>query len=126
MNETNLAKIAIRATADEALNVAIDRINKGFSGGRVTKTDVASWFITNSASSLDDVEIEKIRKANFNKVIFLEGLVRQLKADDRENLDPEETATILAMLDQKNVPKAVKKPKTSHDASPNQVKLEIT
>jgi hypothetical protein len=102
MSETNLAKIAITASSDNDLSGALDRVNRDFEGGRVTKTDMASWLILRAISTLDEAAIEEIRKAHFNQVVYLESLVRKLKSAGRDNLGPEELATLQSMLGQQS------------------------
>jgi hypothetical protein len=105
MSEIILAKIAISKPADEALNQSIDKINEGFDGGRVTKTDLASWFILQFGNALDSTRIEEIRRAHFNQVVYLESLVKKLKSSGRENLGPEELSALQAMLGQETMKK---------------------
>ena len=86
MSENNLAKIAISSSADEALVKSLERVNQNFEGGRVTKTDLASWLIQRASDSLTDAVIEEIHQAHFNQVVYLEALVKKLKASGGENL----------------------------------------
>ena len=111
MSETNLAKIAVTTSADNELTQALDRVNHDFEGGRVTKTDLASWLIQRAASTLDAPAIEEVQRAHFNQVVYLESLVRKLKSAGRDNLGSDELANLQAMLGQqttKKRPKVVK------------------
>ena len=106
MSETaSLSKIAITSSAEEALSTALDRTNKDFEGGRVTKTDLASWLITRSAAALDAPSIDEIQRAHFNQVMYLEALIKKLKSSGRENLGADEMATLQAMLGQQTTKK---------------------
>lgn len=73
MSETNLAKIAITASSDNDLSGALDRVNRDFEGGRVTKTDMASWLILRAISTLDEAAIEEIRKAQLENKCEIHG-----------------------------------------------------
>lgn len=115
MSETNLAKIAITAASDSELTRALDRVNQAFEGGRITKTDFASWLILQAISTLDDAGIEEVRKAHFNQVVYLESLVRKLKSAGRDNLGPEELAALHSMLGQQSTKKRSKAQKTKDD-----------
>ena len=108
MSETTLAKIAITPSSDNDLCRALDRINQDFEGGRVTKTDLASWLIQKAAGTLDEPAIEEIRRAHFNQVVYLETLVKKLKASGRDNLGTEEKATLQAMLGQQTTKKRLR------------------
>ena len=100
MNENNLAKIAVSSVADEALSKSLERINQSFDGGRVTKTELTSWYLLRSANTLDDAMIDEIHKAHFDQVVYLENLVKKMKASGRDSLGPEELSTLQAMLGQ--------------------------
>lgn len=118
MSETNLAKIAIAANADEALSRALEQVNKDFDGGRITKTDFASWLLLRAANSLDTSAIEEVRKAHFNQIAYLETLVKKLKSSNRDNLGPDELATLQSMLVQQSTkrrPRTTKQKEISPD-----------
>ena len=108
MNEMNLSKIAIIPAADTELSDALRQVNENFDGGRITKTDLASWFISRAASSLDDASIAEIRRAHFNQVVYLDGLVKKLKSSGKENLGPDDLAALQAMLGQQSTKKRTK------------------
>jgi hypothetical protein len=99
MSETPLAKIAITQAADSALSQALEEVNEGFEGGRITKTELASWLISRAAGAIDHGAREEIRHAHFNQVAYLESLVRKLKSTGRGSLDPSEVATLQAVLE---------------------------
>jgi hypothetical protein len=88
--ETTLAKIAISVVADEALSSALGRVNQEFDGGRVNKTDVASWLILQGAQNLTQHEVDEIRRKHFNQVKYLESLLKRLKGSGRDTLTPAE------------------------------------
>jgi hypothetical protein len=90
MSETKLSKIAVSMIADEALSKALEGINHGFDGGRVTKTDLASWFLIRGAEALQTDSIEEIRKAHFNQIAYLESLTKKMRSSGRESIDPSE------------------------------------
>ncbi len=96
--ETILSKIAVTETADEALVEALKRVNDGFQGGRVTKTDLASWLISQGSGKLNQEAINEIHQAHFNQVAYLGALVKRLKSAGQNTLGPEEIATLSALL----------------------------
>lgn len=99
MKEMNLAKVAITKRADESVSGALQRINEGFEGGRVSKTDFMSWAILRFVSDLDEGGIVEIHREHFNQVAYLDGLVKRLKKTDRESLTEEERSNLRALLD---------------------------
>lgn len=119
MNETNLAKIAITTTADEALSAALTRVNQGFKGGRITKTDMASWLVLQGAGALDESSIEEVRRAHFNQVVYLESLVKKLKSTGRDSLATEDLAALQAILGQQTTKKRQRPSKMIDGAQEN-------
>ena len=112
MNDNTLFKIAISGVSEKSLTEALGRINDGFDGGRVTKADLASWFIMQSAAVLNSDAIEEIRRAHFNQVAYLDTLVKKLKQSGRDNLSSSEVSTLQAMLGQKSTKKRNKPEKS--------------
>ena len=83
-------KIALSQDSDQILNQAIDQINQGFLGGRVTKFDLASWIIQDSLQHLTDSKIESIRKQFFNELFYLETIVKLNRSQGQSKLTPEQ------------------------------------
>jgi hypothetical protein len=99
MEETSLAKVGIQRVADERIDQALSRVNEGFEGGRVSKTDFLSWLIVDAVERLDDATIDEIRKAHFNQVAYLDGLVKRLKVAQRNNLTDDERALLKVLFE---------------------------
>ena len=102
MSEIQLSKIAVTSDSDAALTQALERVNKNNTGGRVTKTDLASWFFLKGAADLNDQSIEEIRMAHFNQVIYLESLIKKLKQTNRDTLSLDEISSLQSMMKQQN------------------------
>lgn len=96
--EAVLSKIAISETADQALVEALKNVNQDFNGGRITKTDLASWFLSQGLAELSAERIEEIRQAHFNQVVYLDAIVKKLKSNRQDSLGPEEIAALSALL----------------------------
>ena len=96
--ENSIAKIAITSLADEALAKSVEQINHGFDGGRVSKTDLASWLILNGVQDLTQQETDEIRRKHFNQVKYLESLVKKLKATGRESMETSELEVIQGLI----------------------------
>jgi hypothetical protein len=108
--ENTLAKIAITSASDEALMKSLDRVNDGFEGGRVNKSDLASWLILRGINSLDSVGVEEVRKTHFSPVKYLEILLRKLKTSGREKMEPAEIERLQLLLGQGVARRQPKKP----------------
>ena len=122
MSENTLAKIAISTSADDALSNALERVNQNFEGGRVTKTDLASWCVLHISESLTDSIIEEIHQAHFNQVVYLETLVRKMKAAGRESFGPEELSALQVILGQQTTKKRSRAPKAQGEADSDNFK----
>ena len=81
-----LAKIAISQSSDEALSRFLETVNDGFEGGKVTKTELASWMIEKVAQTQNDSVVDDIRSTHFDRVSYLESLVKNLKRAGRRAL----------------------------------------
>lgn len=57
----------------------MDRVNDGFVGGRVNRTQVANWIFSKFARDCSDQEIRDIRAEHFDEVAVLESLLRKAK-----------------------------------------------
>ena len=98
MNDERLAKIAITPAADSELNKALERVNQNFMGGRITKADLASYLILESAKTLDDQTVKAIQKLYFKQVTYLDSLVKKLKSEGQESLTPDEFVELRSMF----------------------------
>ena len=99
MSDNVLAKVAIQKVADEMVDAAVVRINEGFEGGRVSKTDFMSWALTRAIERLDPLTINEIRRVHFNQVAYLDGLVKRLKGAQRNSLSDAERELLRNLLD---------------------------
>ena len=108
-------KIAVTKDAEAVLIAALNRINAGFLGGKVSKLDLASWAILNALETMSDSMVEKIRKRFFNEVCYLEAVLKQTRASGQERLTAEQVAALQAMLNPK--PEKVRKPKEDSESS---------
>ena len=77
--ETKIAKIGASTEADGVLDRMLHKINDGFTGGRVTKNDLASWIILYFEKHSLDGAIDKIRKDHFDQLAYLESVVKEMK-----------------------------------------------
>ncbi len=95
-----IGKVQISKAADDALEAAVDAVNNGFNGGRVSKSDVATWVILRMVRDRADDIIDPIRKDHFDEVTYLEHVVREMKSAQRTGTgqDTSQLATLLAPL----------------------------
>ena len=118
MNESKLAKIAISSAADAALTESLTPVNADFEGGRITKAEMASWYILEGAKRLDAAVIEKVRKEYFDELTYLGSLMKRLRkarANGVSDLEAEESLKRLSPVPRKTekAPKLTPEPKAA-------------
>ena len=97
-NATQVPKIAITSLSEECLSAALEKVNTGFLGGKVSKLDLASFALIDSLENLNESKIEKIRKRFFNEISYLEAIVRMNKANGQERLTQEQLSVLQNLL----------------------------
>lgn len=79
MSSVKMDKVLVSMAADEDLEQMVREINAGFTGGRVTKTQLLSWLVQNFKSSYFQDRIEDIRKDHFDHLAHLKSVVKELE-----------------------------------------------
>ena len=74
-----LGKMSISIEADHALDRMISATNDGFSGGRVTKMEIATFALLYFEEYCFKKSIERIQKTYFDDVAYLNGVVQQMR-----------------------------------------------
>lgn len=78
-----LHRITVSKQGERALAAVVERINDGFVGGKVNRTQVANWILARFNDSLSETEIKEIRMEHFDEVAVLESILRQAKESGR-------------------------------------------
>ena len=81
-------KIQISKAADDLLMDFVGKVNDGFTGGRVSRNQAASWVIMKMISS-GNLErlIDDVRRDHFDEVIYLEHVVQEMKSAKRGGVE---------------------------------------
>jgi hypothetical protein len=74
-----LHRITVSKQAERALSTVVERVNEGFSGGKVNRTQMANWILARFNDTLTETEIKEIRVEHFDEVAMLENILRQAK-----------------------------------------------
>jgi len=90
------AKITVTKQAENLLEDMLRRINEGFDGGRVTRQDLVSWVLTYFHRECFPESIEAIRREHFDRIAYLEHVLKQAKAAKRGGA---EAADLNALLE---------------------------
>ncbi|MBI4402661.1 MAG: hypothetical protein HY537_00790 [Deltaproteobacteria bacterium] len=96
------AKIVIGKEVEESLIRMVQQTNDGFSGGRITKNELACWIILQFENTYFKAAVTDIRKAHFDKVVYLSSLVEELKKAKRDGSPEPNLNELLAPLSVKN------------------------
>jgi hypothetical protein len=72
-------RLTVSKTADKALATVVDRVNEGFTGGRVNRVQMASWILAKFSESLSNADIRTIRADHYDAVAALESAFRRAK-----------------------------------------------
>lgn len=77
--EDQWSKIAITKASDKALIELLLRIHDGFSAGRATKQELASFIILRFFNTYSDSDIHEIRSQFFDPILMMEAELRKAK-----------------------------------------------
>lgn len=72
-------RLSVSQGAERCLVSVMDRVNDGFNGGKVNRTQVANWIFNRFAKGCTDQDIRDIRSEHFDEVAVLESLLRKAK-----------------------------------------------
>lgn len=78
-----LHRITVSKQAERALSTVVEKINEGFIGGKVNRTQAANWILARFNDTLTEAEIKEIRMEHFDEVTVLESILRQAKESGR-------------------------------------------
>ena len=74
-----ILRISVSKATERALIAIIDRVNDGFEGGRVNRTQLANWVFARAAENLSDADVQAIRAEYFDEISVLEAVLRKVK-----------------------------------------------
>jgi hypothetical protein len=74
-----IQRITVSKQGQEALTAIVERINDGFMGGKINRTQAVNWIMLRFHEELTDADIKEIRAEHFDEIAVLEALLRQAK-----------------------------------------------
>ncbi len=77
--EKDSITIRISISAAEALRRMTNRVNEGFTGGRINRSELMSWTLIQFESKYLPECLERLREDHFDPVSYLESMVSQAK-----------------------------------------------
>lgn len=72
-------RITVSKLGQDALTAIMERVNDGFIGGKISRTQATNWIMMRFNENLSDAEIKEIRLEHFDEVFVLEAILRQAK-----------------------------------------------
>jgi len=82
-----LERITVSKEAQNTLGKITDRINDGFNGGKVNRTQMTNWILKQFLNDLDETQIKEIRAEHFDEVAMLENILKQAKESGKVPTD---------------------------------------
>ena len=105
--QTPIYKTNISRDADEELEKMLNAVNSGFSGGKVSKQDLASWILIHFSHHSLAICINDIRRDHFDQIAYVESLLGEMKTARRSGQPVQDLGPRLKPL----IPKKVGQPK---------------
>lgn len=76
-------RITVTRDAEKALNDLVEKVNRGFDGGKINRTEMASWALKRLNSTMDEPLLVEVRAEHFDELAALEMLWRKAKERGR-------------------------------------------
>jgi hypothetical protein len=79
-NKTDeIQRITVSKSGQDALTAIVERVNDGFIGGKINRTQAANWIMMRFNDNVTDTEIREIRADHFDEIAVLEAILRKAK-----------------------------------------------
>lgn len=72
-------RLTVSRVADRALHMIVEKVNDGFTGGRVNRSQMANWILAKFYENLSEADIRSIRADHYDAVAALESAFRRAK-----------------------------------------------
>lgn len=76
-------RITVTKDAEKALIDLVDKVNRGFDGGKINRTEMASWALIRLNGTMDEPLLQEVRAEHFDELAALEALWRKAKERGR-------------------------------------------
>lgn len=75
----DLYRLTMTRDAEKALVEMLDKVNTGFSGGRINRTEMVSWALIQLNKDLSENHLQDIRAIHFDELAALESMYKKAK-----------------------------------------------
>ena len=72
-------RVTVTKSTDEILTKVVDKINDGFEGGKINRSQAISWIITKFAEDISEGALREIRANHFDEIALLSVMLKQAK-----------------------------------------------
>ncbi len=100
-------RVLISGSVEKALGAVVERLNEGFDGGKISRTQATNWILQKFYDNLTDIDIREIRAEHFDEVSVLEAVL--IRAKKSGQVPPELKAFLQKQLGLDDTPKKKKK-----------------
>jgi len=83
LKNEDLYRITVSKDAENALAEILDKVNSGFEGGKVSRTQMANWVILKFRDVLSSAQVREIRLQHINEFDYLEAIFRKAKREGK-------------------------------------------
>lgn len=117
-DEPEAHRLTISRMAEQAVLSILDRVNDGFSVGKVNRNNIANWVLVRYSEIVSQDDIKEIRTAHTDEFAALDMVLRRAKETGK--LPPELSAYLQKQMGQDEIPKKKFK-KSLQDSNINDV-----
>lgn len=93
-DNAGLIRVVISTESNQYIDDLAERVNEDFDAGKVSRSQILNWIVKRFAESAGDAEIQELRAAHFDRIAYLEAILKRAKATGV--LPPELNAAIQA------------------------------
>lgn len=105
MKNRKLVRLNVSMESDQALARMRMRVNDGFDGGNISKSELVSWLLIHSEDLLDKY-IKSIRRSHFDGANYIEHILQKRKEANKNGVPCPEFDELMERLSiNKSVPK---------------------
>ncbi len=72
-------RVVVSREANDATDIVLSKVNVDWDAGKVTKPQLVSFILQRFQAKLSDKDVQEIRSQHFDKVAYLEGLLKRAR-----------------------------------------------
>ncbi len=72
-------RVVVTREANDATEIVLSKVNADWDAGKVTKPQLVSFILQRFQTKLSEKDIQEIRSQHFDKVAYLEGLLKRAR-----------------------------------------------